>query len=222
MSGIEGLQPLHPRSVSDGQVRPMLMELLGIPALPEEPEVEVRTPSAEDGLRVSEFSFENLLGDPVPGRLCLPQAASPADPLPGVVCLPGTSASAGELAEAAFGTDPARGGRLIGWSRELARRGFATAAVTLAGCTARQTGTGDWGVLTRRLAPSRPFARGGDGGRGPEGRPGAGRHPPASIRPASASPASPSAARRPGSARRSTGGCGRRRPCAAASAAWPT
>lgn len=153
MPGIEGLEPLHPRSVADGQVRPMLMELLGIPALPESPEVEGRTPRAEDGLRVGEFSFENLLGDPVPGCLCLPRAASPADRRPGVVCLPGTSASAEELAEAAFGTDPARGGRLIGWSRELARRGFVTAAVTLAGCTARQTGTGDWGVLTKRLAP---------------------------------------------------------------------
>ena len=153
MPAIEGLEPLHPRPVSDGQVRPLLMELLGLPALPEAPVVEGRAPRAEDGLKVSEFSFENLLGEAVPGRLCLPQSASPADPLPGVVCLPGTSASAEELAEADFGTDPARGGRLIGWSRELARRGFATAAVTLAGCTARRTGPDDWGVLTKRLAP---------------------------------------------------------------------
>jgi dienelactone hydrolase len=153
MADFDRLPPVHPVDVPDEGVRDTLMELLGLTGLPERAEVESSEPHDEYGLRVVPFTFDNLLGETVSGRLCLPAAATPEQPVPGVVCLPGTSASAEELAEASFGPDPARGGRLIGWSRELARRGFATAAITLCGCTARQRRPEDWGLLTKRLAP---------------------------------------------------------------------
>jgi dienelactone hydrolase len=146
------LTPANLRCVPTGQVRPRLLELLGLEALPTDVEYQ---PAGLDGIRgdirVRSFTFENLLGEPVAAVVCSPRGAR--ESLPGVVCMPGTSASAEELAEERFGSDPQRRGRLVGWSAELARRGFVTVSITLMGCTNRRDSESDWTARTKLLAP---------------------------------------------------------------------
>ena len=132
------------------------MELLGIEALPRSVDCvfdeQVR---GEDGTVCTRFEYRNLLGEAVPAMLCVPEGSQDAL-LPGVVCLPGTSASAAELMEKDFGCDPQRKNRLVGWSRELARRGFATVAITLCGCVGRRSSAEEW---LRRVLFLAPYGR---------------------------------------------------------------
>ncbi len=145
------LTPVNPRPVPPAGVRARFMELLGLEAVPEEVDFTAGADDrVEGGLHVRSFTFANLLGEAVPAVLCTP--AGDRAPLPGVVCMPGTSACAEELAAESFGPDPDHG-RLVGWSRELARRGFATVAITLMGCTARRLGPAGWTTRTKLLAP---------------------------------------------------------------------
>ena len=146
------LAPANPQRVDACKVRDRFMELLGLEAVPDEVDyAPAGVDAVHQKIRVQSFRYTNLLGETVPAVLCAP--VDVPGPIPGVVCLPGTSASAEELAETDFGPDPQRGGRLVGWSQELARRGFATLSVTLMGCTARRTGEAAWTIRTKLLAP---------------------------------------------------------------------
>ena len=76
-------------------------------------------------------------------------------PLPGVVCIPGTGGSAESITRALFNRADEPDEPVLGWSRELARRGFVTLAVTVKGTEARwPSGTAEgWAIEGKLLAP---------------------------------------------------------------------
>lgn len=147
------ITPAHPRAVPRECVRQTLMELLGIELLPAAVDARRAKPvQTGDNLTVASIQFDNLLGDPVPAVLCLPRGRQ-QDAVPGVVCLPGTGSSAEEVTAEEFGQGVEREGRLAGWARELARRGFATISVTLCGGSRRRRSIEEWRALCKLLAP---------------------------------------------------------------------
>ncbi len=122
--------------------RTQFLELLKIPS--ESPAVSARShgSAAEGGLIVEDLSWESADGETVPAFLIRPERASGR--LPAVVCLHGSSGSRESMAAAEFGPGewirPGRQvphTRLLGWARELARRGFVTLAITQRGLDRR-------------------------------------------------------------------------------------
>ena len=164
-----GLQPAFPAPVRGAAVRPKLRELLGVDALPNTAgEVTASWREAgrsdgpdADGVSWVRGSFVNSLGGLVPTVLLLPPSAAGAGAArgswPGLVCVPDTSGSAERISDLRLTDDigPVTGAPpfvLVGWARELARRGFACACVTIFGCTARHGHTaGLWDQQTKFL-----------------------------------------------------------------------
>ena len=163
------LQPLHPTEnmtaiprdltpafaspVAGAGVRPKLMELLGLESVPTEIDFTAEPSEIEDGVRLQRLRFSNSMGETVPAVLCAPVEAD--GPLPGVVCVPGTGGSAESITRALFNRPGEPDEPVLGWSRELARRGFVTLAVTVKGTEARwPSGTADgWNIEGKLLAP---------------------------------------------------------------------
>jgi len=84
--------------------------------------VEIRNQiETSEGLALEEFRLNNT----IPGMIAIPRDCP--KPLPAVICLHGTGGSWENMMEQPFFS---RGGNIIGWARELARRGFATIAIT--------------------------------------------------------------------------------------------
>ena len=156
-----GLRPAYDEPVRGGDVRPKLLELLGIEELPQTVEFELSEPTEEEGLQLRSVSYANSLGETVPGVLCVPGGAGP---LPGIVCIPGTGGSAEQLTDAGFRLEAGGGGSyrmLVGWARELARRGFATLSISVKGGAGRGAPAGqpegtpvveEWHQQTKMLA----------------------------------------------------------------------
>ncbi|MDE0294613.1 MAG: dienelactone hydrolase family protein [Bryobacterales bacterium] len=147
------LKPLYPQDVPPGQVRAKLYELLGCEPVPGQVAFKTgETETTDDGLRLTKLTYRNALGEEVPGVLTMPVDASPRS-MAGIVCMPGTSGSVERLVDPEFRR--AQPGRrpLIGWGRELARRGFVTLSVTLRGTTARHISSNHWQKHIRFLAP---------------------------------------------------------------------
>ena len=142
--------PAYPSPVPLDEVRPKLMELLGLESAPTETDFSAEPPEVDDGVRLQSLRFANSLGETVPAVLCAPAEAD--GPLPGVVCVPGTGGSAESITRAPFNRadEP-----VLGWGRELARRGFVTLAVTVKGTEARwPSGTAEgWAIEGKLLAP---------------------------------------------------------------------
>ena len=150
----------HPASVPDGEVRAKFLELLGLDALPTAGSVDFdlgALDTGDDGIQSAPLTFANELGETVPcifmrpgeGKEPLPGAG---DELPAIVCIPGTSGDAEQLAHARLHRPFQHRGPLSGWARELARRGFATLAVTLRGTEARSDPE-DWRQEMNCFAP---------------------------------------------------------------------
>lgn len=84
--------------------------------------VEIRSQiETSEGLTLEEFRLNSV----IPGMIAIPQDCP--EPLPAVICLHGTGGNWEAMMEQPFFS---RGGDIIGWARELARRGFATIAIT--------------------------------------------------------------------------------------------
>jgi len=129
-----------------------LLELLGVQEIPED--IDFTTDLAketDDGLFVSRVTYPNSLGETVSAVLSVPREISPQD-LTGVVCLPGSLGGAETLAHPRFYRERAGHRPLIGWGRELARRGFATLSVSVKSCKARR-GCVDHQLQLKVLAP---------------------------------------------------------------------
>ncbi len=97
----------------------------------------------EQGLVIEDLSWESNDGEAVPAYLIRP--AEFEGPLPAVVCLHGSSGSRESMVVAEFGlgewTRPGRDKphtRMLGWARELARRGFMALAITQRGLDRRK------------------------------------------------------------------------------------
>lgn len=128
--------------------RSTFAQLLKIPL--EAPEVQVRVQSTrtEEGLTIEDVEWESLDGQRPLAFVIRPVEAE--GPLPAVVCLHGSSGSRESMTTARFGpgewtrygaTTPHR--RLLGWARELARRGYFTLALTQRGLDRRLPDTND-------------------------------------------------------------------------------
>jgi dienelactone hydrolase len=105
-------------------------------------EVEVHGRIEGEGLRVEDVSWVSLDDERVRAFAVRPAAGS--NRLPAIVCLHGSGGSRDSLVAAEFGhgswTTPGRARphtRLLGWARELARRGYLTLSITQRGLDSR-------------------------------------------------------------------------------------
>ncbi len=147
------ITPAYPDPVRGPAIRPKVLELLGLGELPTAITFKGEaSKTTSDGLSVMSVSFQNSLGETVPGVLITPAGAA-TGALPGVVCMPGTGGDAARMTEARFYREGPDEGPLMGWARELARRGFATLSITLKGTVARRRVFEDWDREARLLAP---------------------------------------------------------------------
>ena len=154
MTGIpEDLTPAYASRVAAEEVRSKLMELLGLESVPTETDFTAEPSTVEDGVRLRRLRFANSMGETVQAVLCAPVEAD--GPLPGVVCIPGTGGTAESITRALFDRPDEPDEPVLGWSRELARRGFVTLAVTVKGTEARwPSGTAEgWAIEGKLLAP---------------------------------------------------------------------
>ena len=142
------IQPTFPSAVSD--LRSKLIELLGFPEVPAHVEIAAEDPQEQDDIRVTHLSYQNALDETVPGILMEP-LNDPEEERPGIVCVSGTGGSAERVAHPDFYPSP--DGPLIGWGRELARRGFTALAISAKGTEGRRGSIEQWATECKLLAP---------------------------------------------------------------------
>ena len=146
-------RPAYPVNIPREAVRDKLLELLGLEEIPTSVDFSLEaTEETSDGLLVSRVTYPNSLGEMVSGILVVPQNTSPGT-LAGVVCLPGTSSHEETVGHSRFYREKIPMGRLFGWGRELARRGFATLSLSVKGCLFRSGSSEHWNEETKRLTP---------------------------------------------------------------------
>lgn len=153
------IRPAFPVDVPKDAVRSKLLELLGLDEIPQEVDfteggtqvLDSRHGEA-DGIRATQLTYLNSLGETVPGVIMTPLHASDQQ-LPGVVCVPGTGGSAEKIAHQQFYLEEGPPGMLIGWACELARRGFATLAISPKGSVTRRPDIEQWNLEGKLLTP---------------------------------------------------------------------
>lgn len=110
----------------DDEIAKKLAETLRIPQTFIPPIAEIRNRfETTDDLIIEEFRLRGGLSDFVPGIIAIPKGRK--DRLPVVICLHGTGESSEHLMEQSL---TERGHTLIGWAREMARKGFIAVAIT--------------------------------------------------------------------------------------------
>ena len=144
----KGIRPAYPDAIPASAVRSKLVELLGLEEIPAAIDYTAESRQEGDGLCTMRVRYENSLGEVVPGILMVPQEES-AYKRPGIVCVPGTGGTADEIAHPRFSMER----KLMGWARELARRGFATLAISPKGCEMRRSSLEEWATENKLLAP---------------------------------------------------------------------
>ncbi len=129
--------------VAQAPTREAFAELLKIPMEPPAVEVTSDGVRVEEGLRIEDLSWRSRDGQRVPARVIRPAEATGR--LPAVVCLHGSGGGRDSLTTKKFGpgswTTPGREQphrRMLGWCRELARRGYLTLAMTQRGLDDRE------------------------------------------------------------------------------------
>jgi dienelactone hydrolase len=135
-SAAEGGQPQ-----TEAEARRTLSALLKISPDPPDVAVQIVDRRTEEGLIVEDLQWQSLDGQRASAILVRPDTGSR---LPAVVCLHGTGGSRESETTRTFGPGPwTRPGatephtRMLGWARELARRGFVTLALTQRGLDRR-------------------------------------------------------------------------------------
>ena len=126
-----------------GVARQTFAELLKTSASAPPVSVTLHGRVTEGGLVIEDLTWESSDDDTVPAYLIRP--SEPTGRLPAVVCLHGSSGSRESMATEEFGpgqwTRPGRDtphSRMLGWARELARRGFIALAITQRGLDRRE------------------------------------------------------------------------------------
>ena len=134
----DDIKPAFPNPITGNGVRPKLLEILGLENLPDPEDVNftvVDSGTEPEGIIWSAVTYLNSLGESVPGIIMLPEGKT-STALPGIVCVPGTGGSAEEVADQRFEPTPPNG-EVLGFGRELARRGYAVMAISIKGCYGR-------------------------------------------------------------------------------------
>lgn len=138
--------PAFPVRVQPQEVRETFIRLLGLDAIPLVVATETLFLAENGGATTSRVTFKNSLGEVVPGVLALPSGSVTG--LPAIVCVTGTTETAEDLQAPAV---QQHGASLHGWARELARRGYATLAITVKGTIARRGSLRRWENENRKL-----------------------------------------------------------------------
>lgn len=139
-----GPKSLSTRSEAMSSFAALLKILLETPAV----SATVKSTRQEEGLIIEDVQWEALDGERVIAYAIRPAAAK--TPLPAIVCLHGSSGSRESEVTPTFGFgDWTRPGdttshkRLLGWARELSRRGYLTLTLTQRGLDIRTPDTND-------------------------------------------------------------------------------
>ncbi len=112
--------------IPDNPISRRLAEILYVPNSATAPSVEIQNQlETKDGLILEQIRLRGGATDFIPGIIAIPQGYS--EPLPAIICLHGTGENCEELMEEGFFKHKST---LIGWARELARRGFVSLAIT--------------------------------------------------------------------------------------------
>lgn len=144
---VMGILPSFLLSAGQAPDGAALAKLLRIPVDPPAVEVTVRGTEQAKGLLVQDITW---LGedDQHPTAFVIRPERSDSERLPAVICLHGSTGSRESMATEFFGVgDWTRFGakephkRLLGWARELSRRGFLTLALTQRGLDSRLPNT---------------------------------------------------------------------------------
>ena len=122
-------------------------ELLKIPVDAPDVNATVHGSKEEDGVVVEDVSWPSIDNETVPAYLVRP--AKTTGRLPAVVCLHGTSTNReaniapkfGYAQWTRYGTKATTSTTLLGWARELARRGYVTISITQRGLDRRMPDT---------------------------------------------------------------------------------
>ena len=134
----DDIKPAFPNPITGNGVRPKLLEILGLENLPDPEDVNftvVDSGTEPEGIIWSAVTYLNSLGESVPGIIMIHEGKT-STALPGIVCVPGTGGSAEEVADQRFEPTPPNG-EVLGFGRELARRGYAVMAISIKGCYGR-------------------------------------------------------------------------------------
>ncbi len=117
-------------------------EMLKIPAEPPAVEATLHGTETHGDVVIDDVSWESLDGERAPAFVIRPKEATGR--LPAVICLHGSSGSRASMATEQFGPgewvrygDDEPHHRMLGWARELARRGYVTLALTQRGLDRR-------------------------------------------------------------------------------------
>ena len=126
--------------------RKVFADLLKIPLEPPDVSATVHSSKEEDGVVVEDISWPSLDNETVPAFLVRPAGSSGR--LPAVVCLHGTSTNRDANIAPRFGYaewtrygNKQKSTTLLGWARELSRRGYVTISITQRGLDRRMPDT---------------------------------------------------------------------------------
>ena len=147
-----GIRPSFPVEVPRSQVRIRFQELLGLDEIPASVDFSTGESHEDDGLRFTNLRYANYMGETISAVLVRPVAPG-AGPLPGVVGMPGTGSSAEEAIDPRMYRPVPERGPLLGWGRELAKRGYAVLTFSPKGTVVRRKTRDDWEEETKLLAP---------------------------------------------------------------------
>ena len=147
-----GIRPSFPVEVPRSQVRMRFQELLGLDEIPTSVDFSTGESHDEDGLRFTSLRYANYMGETISAVLVRP-AGTESGPLPGVVGMPGTGSSGDEVIAPRMYRPVQGHGPLLGWGRELAKRGYAVLTFSPKGTVVRRKTIDDWETETKLLAP---------------------------------------------------------------------
>ncbi|MGQ9610512.1 MAG: AAC(3) family N-acetyltransferase [bacterium] len=112
--------------IPDNPISRRLAEILYVPNSITAPSVEIQNQlETKDGLILEQIRLRGGASDFIPGIIAIPQKYT--EPLPAIICLHGTGENCEELMEEGFFKHRST---IVGWARELARRGFISLAIT--------------------------------------------------------------------------------------------
>ena len=146
------IRPPFPVEVPREQVGAKFQELLGIDRIPEQVEFDRGESHEDEGLIFTRVTFPNNLGESVEATVV--RAADPPAALQaGVVCMPGTGSSMEEVLDPRLYRPKPERGPLLGFGRELARRGYAVLSFSPKGTVGRRKTVEAWETEAKLLAP---------------------------------------------------------------------
>ena len=146
------IRPAFAVEVPREQVGTKLRELIGLDEVPGETDFTIESTEEDEGLRLVRVSYSNSLGETISAIAMEPLDQS-TGMLPGVVCMPGTGSCAEQVIDKRFYRERPDKGPLIGWGRELARRGYYVLSFSPKGSAVRRGTIERWEEEAKLLAP---------------------------------------------------------------------